>query len=109
MTSPSRSCSTSVQIHVHVSAKEILPVYHHACRADKGGVVHAGLGKVSFEQQALASNVATFFAAIVAAKPKGIKGGTTAYIKSATLSSTMGKGVPVTVASLAQAAAAVQA
>lgn len=77
-------------------------------RADKGGVVHAGLGKVSFTDAALAGNVASFMAAILAARPRGLKGGAGAYVRAATLSSTMGPGIPVSLASLTQAAAAAQ-
>uniref|UniRef100_A0A1D2AF59 Ribosomal protein n=2 Tax=Auxenochlorella protothecoides TaxID=3075 RepID=A0A1D2AF59_AUXPR len=77
-------------------------------RADKGGVVHAGLGKVSFTDAALAGNVASFMAAILAARPRGLKGGAGAYVRAAMLSSTMGPGIPVSLASLTQAAAAAQ-
>ncbi len=74
------------------------------CRADKGGVVHAGLGKVSFDSDRLHANIATFAAAIMAARPKGVKGSSAGgYILSATLSSTMGAGVPITLPSLVAA------
>ncbi|GAB4821525.1 hypothetical protein N2152v2_008571 [Parachlorella kessleri] len=73
-------------------------------RADKGGVVHAGLGKVSFDSDRLHANIATFAAAIMAARPKGVKGSSAGgYILSATLSSTMGAGVPITLPSLVAA------
>ncbi len=62
-------------------------------RADKGGNVHAGVGKLSFDGDKLADNVAAFVSAIRAAKPSGIKGN---YVKSVTLSSTMGPGIPLT-------------
>lgn len=78
-------------------------------RADKGGVVHAGLGKRSFADEALYDNVAAYVAAILAARPKGLKGGVGGYVKGATLSTTMGVGVPVSIASLVQAAAATRA
>lgn len=78
-------------------------------RADKGGVVHAGLGKRSFADEALFDNVAAYVAAILAARPKGLKGGVGGYVKGATLSTTMGVGVPVSIASLVQAAAATRA
>lgn len=61
-------------------------------RTDKGGNVHAGVGKISFEDAKLADNVMAFVDAIRAAKPSGVKGN---YVKSVTLSSTMGPGVPV--------------
>lgn len=61
-------------------------------RTDKGGNVHAGVGKLSFDEEKIASNVMAFVDAIRAAKPTGIKGN---YVKSITLSSTMGPGIPV--------------
>ncbi len=63
-------------------------------RVEKAGIVHGGVGKVSFSETALADNVRTFVDAIVKAKPSGAKG---TYLKNATLSSTMGPGVRVTV------------
>ena len=59
-------------------------------RTDKGGNVHAGVGKLSFEEDKIAANVTSFVDAIRAAKPAGIKGN---YVKSITLSSTMGPGI----------------
>lgn len=61
-------------------------------RTDKGGNVHAGVGKMSFEDEKIVANVSAFIDAIRAAKPAGIKGN---YVKSITLSSTMGPGVPL--------------
>jgi large subunit ribosomal protein L1 len=61
-------------------------------RTDKGGNVHAGVGKVSFKEEQLVENIQTFVDAIRAAKPAGVKGH---YVKSITVSSTMGPGVPV--------------
>jgi len=63
-------------------------------RTDKGGNVHAGIGKISFEDDKLADNLNTFVDAIRHAKPTGIKGN---YIKSVTICSTMSPGVPVAV------------
>jgi large subunit ribosomal protein L1 len=63
-------------------------------RADKGGNVHAGVGKMSFDDEKLAANITTFVETIRAAKPTGVKGH---YIKSITLAGTMTPGVPVTV------------
>ncbi|HET8623667.1 MAG TPA: 50S ribosomal protein L1 [Gemmatimonadales bacterium] len=59
-------------------------------RVDKTGNVHAPVGKVSFNAEQLAENVQTFMETIVRAKPSAAKG---TYIKSATISSTMGPGV----------------
>lgn len=61
-------------------------------RSDKGGNVHAGLGKMSFDDEKLADNITTFVDAIRAAKPSGVKGN---YIKSITIAGTMTPGVPV--------------
>src|SRR5205814_315108 len=61
-------------------------------RADKGGNVHAGVGKMSFDEDKLAANVTTFVDAIRAAKPAGVKGH---YVRSITLSATMTPGVPL--------------
>jgi large subunit ribosomal protein L1 len=59
-------------------------------RVDKTGNVHAPVGKVSFQPEQLAANVQAFMDTIVRAKPAAAKG---TYIRSATLSSTMGPGV----------------
>ncbi len=67
-------------------------------RAEKAGIVHAGVGKASFTEQALLENVRAFIDAVSRAKPSGAKG---TYIQKVTLSSTMGPGVKVDVASLA--------
>ena len=66
-------------------------------RAEKAGIVHAGVGKVSFEETKLVENVRAFVDAIQKAKPSGAKG---TYIKKVALSSTMGPGVKVDIASL---------
>ena len=59
-------------------------------RVEKAGIIHAGVGKTSFSQEALVENVNAFVGAIVKAKPAGAKG---TYLKRATLTSTMGPGV----------------
>jgi large subunit ribosomal protein L1 len=63
-------------------------------RADKGGNVHAGVGKMSFDEAKLADNVTAFIDQVKNAKPTGVKGN---YIKKVTLSATMSPGVPVSV------------
>lgn len=63
--------------------------------------MQAGIGKVSFTQEHLTANFAAFAAALLSARPKGVKGsGVTGYILSVLLSSTMGPGVPVSISSL---------
>ncbi len=59
-------------------------------KVEKAGVVHAGIGKVSFDDAKLAENVRAFVDAVSRAKPAGAKG---AYLKKVSLSSTMGPGV----------------
>jgi len=61
-------------------------------RADKGGNVHAGVGKMSFDDQKLVDNVNAFVEQIRHVKPASVKGH---YIKSATLSATMSPGIPL--------------
>jgi large subunit ribosomal protein L1 len=67
-------------------------------RAEKAGVVHAGVGKSSFTEAALVDNVRAFVGAITRAKPSGAKG---TYIKKVSLSSTMGPGIKVELSGLA--------
>jgi large subunit ribosomal protein L1 len=62
-------------------------------RSDKGGNVHAGVGKISFDDEKLAANVTAFVEQIRAAKPAGVKGH---YVKSITLAATMTPGIPLT-------------
>lgn len=64
-------------------------------RADRGGVVHAGLGKVSFSEQNLQENIQAFFNALLKLKPQGVKG---SYVLKVSLSSTMGIGVKIDLA-----------
>jgi large subunit ribosomal protein L1 len=63
-------------------------------KAEKAGVVHAGVGKVSFDAAKLAENVRAFVSAVQRAKPAGAKG---TYVKKISLSSTMGAGVSIDV------------
>jgi large subunit ribosomal protein L1 len=65
-------------------------------KVEKAGVVHGGIGKVSFDEEKLVENVKAFVAAVNRAKPSGAKG---TYLKRIALSSTMGPGVSVDVAS----------
>ena len=68
-------------------------------RAEKAGIVHAGVGKASFTDKALADNVRAFVGAITRGKPGGVRG---TYIKKVSVSSTMGPGVRVELAGLAE-------
>ena len=67
-------------------------------KAEKAGVVHAGVGKTSFDEGKLIENVRAFINAVNKAKPSGAKG---TYVKKISLSSTMGPGVSVDVATAA--------
>jgi len=69
-------------------------------RAQKEGIVHAGIGKASFPEAALAENVRAFVNAISKAKPTGAKG---TYIKKVAISSTMGPGVKLDISSAGSA------
>ncbi len=66
-------------------------------RVEKAGIVHAGVGKASFTENALAENIKAFVDAVVKAKPAGAKG---TYVKKVSISSTMGPGVKIESASL---------
>jgi large subunit ribosomal protein L1 len=66
-------------------------------RAEKAGIVHAGVGKASFTDEAIAANVKALVDALSRAKPSGAKG---TYIKRISLSSTMGPGFKVDTGSI---------
>jgi large subunit ribosomal protein L1 len=66
-------------------------------RAEKAGIIHAGIGKVSFDDGKLAENARALADAVQKAKPTGAKG---TYMKAAAVSSTMGPGIRVEVSSL---------
>ncbi|MCZ2342453.1 MAG: 50S ribosomal protein L1 [Bacteroidales bacterium] len=63
-------------------------------RNDKSGQIHAGVGKLSFDDEKLAANIITFVEAVRAAKPSGVKGN---YINGVVVSATMSPGIPVSV------------
>jgi len=69
-------------------------------RVEKAGIVHAGVGKASFEPKAIEENIRAFTDAVSKAKPSGAKGN---YIKRVAISSTMGAGVKIDPSSLASA------
>jgi large subunit ribosomal protein L1 len=63
-------------------------------RTDKGGNVHAGVGKISFDDDKLVDNITAFVEQVRAVKPAGVKGN---YVKSITIAGTMTPGIGVTV------------
>jgi large subunit ribosomal protein L1 len=65
-------------------------------KVEKAGVIHGGIGKASFDEGKLVENVKAFVQAVNRAKPAGAKG---TYLKQIALSSTMGPGITVDVAS----------
>jgi large subunit ribosomal protein L1 len=69
-------------------------------RAEKAGIIHCGIGKASFTENALVENVRAIYGAVEKAKPAGAKG---SYIRKVSLSSTMGPGVSLDLTSLAGA------
>ncbi len=66
-------------------------------RVEKAGIVHAGVGKVSFSEEAISQNVKALVDAVQKAKPSGAKG---SYLKRIAVSSTMGPGVKIDLASV---------
>ncbi|CAC9456665.1 LSU ribosomal protein L1p (L10Ae) [Bathymodiolus heckerae thiotrophic gill symbiont] len=66
-------------------------------RTDKGGIIHAGIGKASFSAEALAENITALMEALKKAKPSSAKG---VYFKKMSISSTMGPGLSVDLASV---------
>jgi large subunit ribosomal protein L1 len=66
-------------------------------RAEKAGIIHAGIGKASFSEEAIAGNIKAFVGAIQRAKPAGAKG---TYIRKVSVSSTMGPGLKLDLASV---------
>ncbi|MFN3701740.1 MAG: 50S ribosomal protein L1 [Alphaproteobacteria bacterium] len=71
-------------------------------RAEKAGIIHAGVGKASFDEKKLAENIRFFVDAINKAKPAGAKG---TYLRKVTLTSTMGPGIKIDLGTLAGAQA----
>jgi large subunit ribosomal protein L1 len=67
-------------------------------RVEKAGILHAGVGKVSFTEEALLENIRAFADAVNRSKPTGAKG---TYVKRVAVSSTMGPGVHVDPSSIA--------
>jgi large subunit ribosomal protein L1 len=61
-------------------------------RVEKAGVIHAGVGKASFEEKALVENIKAFVDAVVKARPQGAKG---TYLKKISITSTQGPGLKI--------------
>jgi large subunit ribosomal protein L1 len=59
-------------------------------RVDKAGIIHSGVGKISFEENKLIENIRTFIMMVIRLKPTSAKG---IYLKSIAISSTMGPGI----------------
>ena len=66
-------------------------------RVEKAGVIHAGVGKASFTEEALVDNIRAFTDAVIKAKPSGAKG---TFVKRIAVTSTMGPGIKVEPASV---------
>jgi large subunit ribosomal protein L1 len=66
-------------------------------RVEKAGIIHAGVGKVSFDEDKIIANAKAFVDAVMKAKPTGAKG---TYVRKVSMSSTMGPGVKIDVSSL---------
>lgn len=68
-------------------------------RVEKAGIIHAGVGKASFSEDAIKQNIRAFVDAVVKAKPTGAKG---TFVKKVAISSTMGPGIRIDVATASQ-------
>jgi len=66
-------------------------------RAEKNGIIHAGIGKINFTEDQLVENIRALLDALKKSRPSGVKG---TYIKSVSLSSTMGPGIKIDLSSL---------
>lgn len=72
-------------------------------KMDRTAIVHAPLGKVTFDVKHLYANIGALTAALLAVKPEAIKGGLAKYVQNVHVCSSMGKAVPVEVSSLVAA------
>ena len=66
-------------------------------RTEKAGIIHVGVGKLSFSEKALIENIKSLVSAVVKARPNGVKG---TFVKKISLSSTMGPGVKLDLSSI---------
>jgi large subunit ribosomal protein L1 len=81
--------SGTVSANVDTAVKEI-KAGKIDFRVDKAGIVHSGVGKISFDEQKLVENIRTFITMVIRLKPTSAKG---TYLKSIAISSTMGPGI----------------
>ncbi|MFQ6604203.1 MAG: 50S ribosomal protein L1 [Fidelibacterota bacterium] len=88
--------SGTVTMDVATAVKEI-KAGKIELRVEKTGIVHAACGKLSFEKDHLVENIKTIYSTLLKARPAAVKG---QYIKKVTLSSTMGPGITIDIASL---------
>jgi len=88
----------TVDFDVCIATPDMMPVVGRLGKVEKAGVIHVGVGKASFDEAKIAENVKTLVDAVQKAKPSGAKG---AYMKKISISSTMGPGVSVDIASFA--------
>ena len=66
-------------------------------KTEKGGIVHAGIGKLNFSEEDLITNLKAFYNSLVKSKPESVKG---SFIKKVTIASTMGVGLEINTTSL---------
>ena len=92
----------TVTNNIAAAVKEIKAATRVEYRADKAGIVHLPLGKVNYTDEQLTENFIAGLGALLKAKPSSAKG---KYIKSITLSATMGPGIPVDTATASKLAA----
>ena len=69
-------------------------------RNDKSGIIHAGIGKLSFKDEDLYENLKVFYDAILKNKPDTVKGSKGSFIKKVSIGSTMGFGLEINVGGL---------
>lgn len=82
----------TVTNNIAAAVREIKAATRVEYRADKAGVVHMAIGKVNFTDEQLLENFKAALGALIKAKPSSAKG---RYIRTLTMSSTMGPGVPM--------------
>lgn len=90
--------SGTVTMEIGKTVKDISTASRVEFRVEKAGIVHLPIGKASFEAEQLIENLATLIAALIRAKPTAAKG---RYLRSITISSSMGPGVHVDTAEAA--------